>query len=83
MNWTVVWSEAARRDLKRCDRDICARALAAVEQLANTGRGDVKKLQGTANQYRLRVGSWRVFLTYDKDGRQLIVLRVLERKNAY
>ena len=44
------------------------RVTAALERLASTGHGDVKKLQGRPNEFRLRVGKWRVFFDRDTPG---------------
>lgn len=44
-------------------------------------RGDVKKLAGQEGKYRLRVGSFRVLFTLEKD---LISVHLLkDRKDAY
>ncbi len=42
---------------------------------------NVKKLQGREDEYRLRVGDWRVIFT--QDGVILDVLKVRPRGNAY
>ena len=58
---TVQFLPAALRDFDALDRLVQARVTAALERLALTGHGDVKKLQGRPNDFRLRVGKWRVF----------------------
>ena len=42
---------------------------------------NVKKLQGRADEYRLRVGDWRVI--FNQDGVILDVLKVSPRGSAY
>lgn len=69
-------------DLPRNERD---RIIRKVKEFAETGRGDVKKLQGHSNEFRLRVGDWRVRFSVDNLGHLIIltVLRVLPRGSAY
>jgi mRNA interferase RelE/StbE len=43
--------------------------------------GDVKKLAGQEGKYRLRVGSFRVLFTLEKD--LILVHAVKDRKDAY
>jgi hypothetical protein len=41
----IVWSERARADIHRLDRDTAMRIFAALLPFAETGEGDIKKLQ--------------------------------------
>ena len=78
----VVWSAKAAHDLQRIrDRRLVERIMKSVDRLAKTGHGDVKRLQGEDNEFRLRVGGWRVRFTIADETLQ--VLRVLPRGGAY
>jgi mRNA interferase RelE/StbE len=81
--WTVVLTASAQRDLRRLDRPVATRLLDALVRLADTGQGDVTRLQGVPNEWRLRVGNWRVRFRYDHPTRTLEVLRILPRGQAY
>jgi mRNA interferase RelE/StbE len=81
VSWTVVLTASAQRDLRRLDRPVATRILDALAQLADTGQGDVTRLQGTSDEWRLRVGDWRI--RYDHPARTLEVLRILPRGQAY
>ncbi|MBI3964309.1 MAG: type II toxin-antitoxin system RelE/ParE family toxin [Chloroflexi bacterium] len=83
MTWTVRFSDRARRELARLDRQDAARVVAAVERFATTGYGDVKRLQGPSGELRLRVGELRVRFRRDEEARLLEILRVLPRGRAY
>ena len=84
MSWTVDLSPSARRDLTRLDRPVARRILDALTRFADTGQGDVQRVQGTAGEWRLRVGDWpRVRFRYEATTRSLDVLRVLPRGEAY
>ena len=62
---------------------MATRILDALAQLADTGQGDVTRLQGVADEWRLRVGDWRVRFRFDYATRMLVVLRILPRGQAY
>ena len=47
-----------------------------------TAYGDVQKLTGTTNEWRLRVGDWRVIFAFDPPG-SITVLAVALRRDAY
>ena len=83
-HWRVVVDDRARKDLRRIDPPIRRRILNAIERLAQGAEltGDVKRLRGS-NEYRLRVGDWRV--RFEREDRQLVitVVRVLPRGRAY
>jgi mRNA interferase RelE/StbE len=83
VSWTVVLTASAQRDLRRLDRPVATRILDALTRLADTGQGDVTRLQGIADEWRLRVGDWRVRFRYDHPTRTLEVLRILRRGQAY
>jgi mRNA interferase RelE/StbE len=84
MSIKVEWSPKAARDLDAIgDRKMRERVIATVYRFSESGHGDVKKLQGKVNEYRLRVGDWRVRFTYENKQQTILVLRVLPRGKAY
>ena len=54
----------------------------AVTRYADTDYGDVGKLSGV-DRFRLRVGDWRIVFALQEGGRVMIVMRVLNRRDAY
>lgn len=80
---TVEWKGAARRDLARLDTQARVRVVRAVTRYAETGHGAVRRLRGSAGEYRLRVGDLRVRFVVEVDRRALVVLHVLHRREAY
>ncbi len=72
----------ALKDMARLDKGIARRIKQEADRLAETGTGNVKKLQGIdPPEFRLRVGDYRV--RFHNDGIAVIVLRVLHRREAY
>jgi mRNA interferase RelE/StbE len=67
--------------LTRNDVRQIPRIVAAVEALERDFSGDVRKLAGVGNRWRLRVGNWRV--RFQLDGDQIYILSVLNRRDAY
>ncbi len=63
------------------DKHIQQRIRDAVLRFAETGHGDVKRLRGYDDEWRLRVGEWRVRFTSPPG--EITVLRVLPRGRAY
>ena len=86
MNRQVIWRERALdglADIARQNRRTAQRIVDAVNRLAEHTLGDVRKLAGTAGEYRLRVGDWRVLFTFEDNGQTLLVSRVRNRRDAY
>jgi len=78
----IEWTAAALDDLAALDKDIARRVKQAAERFAETGVGNVKKLQGTSfAEYRLRVGDYRV--RFEAEGETIRILRVRNRREAY
>jgi mRNA interferase RelE/StbE len=78
----IVWTEPAKADVRRIDRETAMRILTALDRFARTGEGDVKRLQDIEPpEFRLRVGDYRLFFVNINDA--LEVRRVLHRSDAY
>ena len=83
MNRQLRWNRQAAADFARLSGQLQDRVLAALERLADTGQGDIKKLRGRQNQWRLRVGDWRAIISFADRGRIIRVLLVRHRREAY
>jgi mRNA interferase RelE/StbE len=79
----IRWAPAAEKDLRRLDPPTRERVRQALHRLAATGQGDVRRLHGLEDEYRLRVGDWRVRFRFEAGSGALDVLRVLPRGRAY
>lgn len=69
--------------MRRLDRQIAKRIRDRVLRFAETGQADIKRLQGHEQEWRLRVGDWRVRLTFDVHGGTMNVLRIHHRSEGY
>ena len=74
----------AERDLAAMPRGDRQSVRRAVLRLADDfGGSDVRKLGGRADEWRLRVGRWRVIFQVSEGGTLITVTRVLARDRAY
>ena len=81
--WRYILTPRAEREMARAPPEMRRRIFAALDRLAaDRGRGDIRKLGG-AEEWRLRVGTWRVRIVFDPGTETIVVLRVLPRDRAY
>ena len=80
------WDRRALDDLRTLgsrDQRLARRIVAAIERYAEDNLGDVRKLSGSMDEYRLRVGEWRIVFRLEDGGRAMAISRVLNRRDAY
>jgi len=81
MKYDVQFKPGAVKDIKSISPQFQSRILMKVEQMSDGLRGDVKRLTGFTQEYRLRVGDYRVL--FEIEGRSIVVYRVRHRREAY
>ena len=67
MRREIEFSRRALDDLDDLDSQLRERVIVALHRFAETGQGDLIKLRGRDNEWRLRVGNWRVRLEIDNE----------------
>jgi len=82
--YTVVFARSARKELQALDRTVATRILKRIEALTREPRPSrCKKLEGTDNLWRIRIGDWRVVYSVD-DNKSLVEISVIRhRREAY
>ena len=78
--WRIVLTRNADKSLGRIDKSAQRRLRQAIDDLME---GDVKKLRGRENEYRLRVGNYRVVFTPAYENRTLTILEIFHRGRDY
>jgi len=79
--YKIEWKEHSLQDLEKLEGSIIRRILKKVDELSeNPFSKDIKRLKGR-NDFRLRVGDYRVIFEIEKD--TIIILKVGHRKNIY
>ena len=80
----IEWKNSALRELKRLDRKIIPRVISAVESLSTDPfPSGVRKLQGSDNTYRVRVGQYHIVYEIFQAKIVIVIIRVRHRKDAY
>ena len=81
--WAISFESRAEKDLGRLDPPIARRIIAALDRLVTQDASlDLRRLQGS-DEWRLRIGDWRVRLRLEFDTHTIIVVRILPRGRAY
>lgn len=84
MVYTVEFTKAAAKELKKLERPIQILLVEALEALADNPRPDgVKKLSGSDDLWRIRVGDYRSIYTIQDEIVLVTVVRVRHRREAY
>src|SRR5438445_12807075 len=73
--------DEARAALRALPDDIRRQIGFRLHLLQQDFSGDLKKLKGSKNEYRLRVGNYRVL--FEMEGRRIVVYTVGPRKDIY
>ena len=82
--YRVLLERAAERDLRRLAADVHDRVIAVIRALADDPRPPgCRKLAGSKNDWRVRVGDWRVVYEIADATRIVRVNRVRHRRDVY
>lgn len=84
MKYAIEFTPTAVKDLKALPKAILKKIDARIASLANNPQpGDVKKLQGSDDLYRIRVGDYRIVYTIEDGKLIIVVVRIGHRKEIY
>ena len=81
MKYEIEIKEEARTGLRRLPEDVRREIGFRLHLLQREFSGDVKKLKGSRNEYRLRVGNYRVL--FELVGKRIVVYTLGQRKDIY
>ncbi|MHB8917716.1 MAG: type II toxin-antitoxin system RelE family toxin [Desulfocucumaceae bacterium] len=80
----VIITKSARKDLAKLDPKSRERVLEALYKMkANPKTVDFKKLEGSPDIWRLRVGDWRIIMRITEEKLVAYALRIKHRREAY
>ena len=68
-NYNIKLTKKAEKFIKKQDKDTQKRIIKAIIELPE---GDIKRLKGMGETYRLRVGDFRVL--FDKNDKELVIV---------
>jgi mRNA interferase RelE/StbE len=82
--YKVLLERTAEKDLARLSHDLHARVIEVIKSLAHNPRpSGCRKLSGTKNDWRIRVGDYRVIYEIADVIRVVRVHRVRHRREVY
>jgi len=81
MRYRIEFGDDAFAELRALPKELRRNIGFRIDQLQDDLAGDVKKLKGGDNEYRLRVGGHRILFALEKD--LVFVYAVRDRKEAY
>jgi mRNA-degrading endonuclease RelE of RelBE toxin-antitoxin system len=79
---SIRWSDEARTDLRRIDRETALEILHCADRYLATHNGDVKKLKAPQTGFRLRCGDYCLFFEF-RNETTIEVIGVHHRREAY
>lgn len=82
MDYAIAYTPQAVKDLAALPEKIREQIKKKIAGLRAWG-GDIKKLEGNSNIYRLRSGDYRILFTLENGTVTILILRILNRKEAY
>ena len=82
MPWSIRWTEQGIRDLARLDPPVARRIVAKLEQAADDPVRFFTRLIGS-DDYKLRVGDYRLLALLSHDAKTIDVERVDHRSRVY
>lgn len=84
MEYTVIYKKGVDKELARLPKHDYLRITEKILSLASDPRpyGCIK-LAGSINEYRIRIGNYRVLYTIEDDIVTLYVIKIAHRKDVY
>jgi mRNA interferase RelE/StbE len=84
MSYNVVISKSVQKQIDDLPNDIVERVIEKIQNFASEPRPDgVVKLKGSDNEYRIRVGDYRVRYEIDDENQLVQILQCKHRKDVY
>jgi mRNA interferase RelE/StbE len=80
-NYSVEVKPSARKELETLPDNVLSRALQKMDSLRSVPRpAGCKKLKGYKDQWRVRIGDWRVVYIIDDEARLISITRIAHRE---
>lgn len=83
-SYAVELKPSARKELESLPDTVLARVVSKLEALKSDPRpAGCKKLKGYKDQWRIRIGNWRIVYIIDDTTRLVSVTRIAHRREVY
>ena len=81
MKYQIFYEKEALKELNKLETSISRRIIKKIDEMSrNSSSCDIKKLNAS-NDYRLRVGDYRILFLFDKDS--IKILKIGHRQQIY
>ena len=81
MKYQILYEKEALKELDKLEASISRRIIKKIDEMSeNPSSCDIKKLKAS-DDYRLRVGDYRILFIFDKDF--IKILKIGHRKHIY
>jgi mRNA interferase RelE/StbE len=82
--YEILLERNAERALKKLPKDMFDRVVLEIKSLAqNPKPHGVRKIVGSKNDWRIRVGHYRVLYEIDEEAKAVKVMRIRHRREIY
>ena len=82
--YTLLIERDAEKGFKRIPKNISNKLITKIKSLKDNPKpGGCRKITGSENDYRVRVGDYRVIYEINENNKQVIILAVGHRKDIY
>lgn len=81
MKYKIEFKPKALKDCRKISKPQLAHIFKQIEKMSGGLKGDVKRLTNFTQEYRLRVGDYRILFEIEEE--KLIIYRIRHRKDAY
>ena len=83
-DYSIEIKTSVEKDLETLPDDLLARIFPKIEALSQLPRpAGCQKLRGYKDQWRIRVGDWRVVYIIDDSSSHITITRVAHRREVY
>ena len=81
--WIIKYKGTAAKEIKKLEKSVISRILDTIGYLKEDPFLNARKLEGSDNIYRKRVGSFRIIYEIITLEKTIIITAVLHRKKSY
>lgn len=84
MGYSIYFNRGIKKFLEKLDKSQKERIRTRLLSLSNDPFiGDVKKVEGRENVYRVRIGDYRVLYILDRKEKEIYVVKIDKRSRVY
>lgn len=79
----ITYTKSAEKEILALDRRIGQRIFEKINLLEKSPFGQGAKKLGGGKGYRIRIGDYRVVYIFDKGNKEIVIIKIRHRREAY